>query len=894
MIKTIQETLSRIAASLDLQEVLRTITENARRLAGSDMAQINLYDRETDRAWVGVRDEGRPEKGKEVPLPLPPPTPPRPEGLTMQVIRQGAPVIVNDVLSHPLFANYQPAREWGIRTWAGFPIKREEVVVGVLMVAFVQPHRLDQRERNALELLAIQAAVAIENARLFKAERERRQMADALAEVSRILSATLDLSDLLDLTLEQLGQVIPYDSCSISLLQGHEQMRVVAGRGFPDLGKILQLSFNLSGSLVSDKVVRDRAVVVIPDARQEPRWRPKGEYAQRIMSWIGVPLIARGKVLGVLAVDSLTPGVYSAADAEKVAAFAHHAAVAIERARLFEAEQERRRIAEALSRTASILTSTLDPGEVLELVLDSLRSVVAYDSSAIFLRQGDRLVLTAGRGFPESAKTDDFSFDINDSALEPILTEKGQPMIISDVLASERFRLAEGSEYIRGWIGAPLWARGKLVGLLTVDHSRPGMYSEKDSKKVMDFANQAAIAIENARLHVSVQVHAEELQWRVEDRTAELRREKEKTEAILRSVADGVVVTGLDGEILLANPVATRWLTVKANGQPVPNRPLRQFIVQLAQVTEVGNVQRGEFPLGPNTVILEAHAARLFEDDVALGIVIVLRDVTRQQELERLKSQFITSISHELRTPLANVKLYLSLLQRGKEEKRARYLEVATRETNRLEELIQDLLDFSQLDAASDKASYEPLHLKEIVRQVVPPYHSRANGKDVVMAEHFAPGLPPVLGDRHQLSRVFGNLLDNALNYTPAGGQVTVEIRPLVVKAGHLISDLGFEISDSLPVPDVPDSEWVGVIVADTGIGILPEDLPYIFERFYRGGQAETMSLPGTGLGLPVVWEILNQHGGHIAVGSVVGQGSQFAVFLPSHVAEASAEAVDA
>jgi GAF domain-containing protein len=562
MIKTIQETLSRIAASLDLQEVLRTITENARRLAGSDMAQINLYDRETDRAWVGVRDERRPEKGKEVPLPLPPPTPPRPEGLTMQIIRQGVPVIVNDVLSHPLFANYQPARKWGIRTWAGFPIKREEVVVGVLMVAFVQPHRLDQRERNALELLAIQAAVAIENARLFKAERERRQMADALAEVSRILSDTLDLSDLLDLTLEQLGQVIPYDSCSISLLQGHEQMRVVAGRGFPDLEKILQLSLNLSGSLMSGKVMRDRAVVVIPDARQEPRWRPKGEYAQRIMSWIGVPLIARGKVLGVLAVDSLTPGVYSAADAEKVAAFAHHAAVAIERARLFEAEQERRRIAEVLSRTASILTSTLDPGEVLELVLDSLRSVVAYDSSAIFLRQGDRLVLTAGRGFPESAKTDDFSFDINDSALEPILTEKGQPMIISDVLASERFRLAEGSEYIRSWIGAPLWARGKLVGLLTVDHSRLGMYSEKDSKKVMDFANQAAISIENARLHASVQVHAEELQWRVEDRTAELRREKEKTEAILRSVADGVVVTGLDGEILLANPVATRWLIV--------------------------------------------------------------------------------------------------------------------------------------------------------------------------------------------------------------------------------------------------------------------------------------------------------------------------------------------
>ena len=875
MVKTIQETLSRIAASLDLQEVLRTITENARRLVGSDVAQVNLYDRETGRVWVGVRDDGRPEK---------PASPPRPEGLTMQVIRHGAPVIVNDVLSHPRFANYQPAREWGVQTWAGFPIKREEAAVGVLMVAFVQPHRLDQRGRNALELLAIQAAVAIENARLFEAEQERRQMADALAEVSRILSATLDLSDLLDLTLEQLGQVIRYDSCAISLLEGDEQMRVVAGRGFPDLEKVLQLSFNLSGSVMSGKVVRDRAVVVVRDARQEPRWRPKGEYARRIMSWIGVPLIARGEVLGVLTVDSLTPGVYNAADAEKVAAFAHHVAVAIERARLFEAEQERRHIAEALSRTVSVLTSTLDPGEVLELVLDSLQSVVAYDSSAIFLRQGNRLVLTAGRGFPESAKTDDFSFYINDSALEPILTEEGQPMIISDVLTSEQFRRAEGTEYIRSWIGAPLWARGKLVGLLTVDHSRPGMYSEKDTKKVMDFANQAAIAIENARLHASVQVHAEELELRVEDRTVELRREKEKTEAILRCVADGVVVTGLEGEILLANPVATRWLTVKVNGQPAPNRPLRQFIAQLAQTTEVGNAQRGEFPLGSNTVTLEAHAARLFEDGVALGIVVVLRDVTHQQELDRLKSQFIASISHELRTPLANVKLYLSLLRRGKEEKRARYLKVATEETNRLEELIQDLLDFSRLDVASDKASYEPLHLEEIVRQVLSPYRSRANSKGIVMAEHFAPGLPSVFGDRHQLARVFTDLLDNALNYTPVGGQVTVEIRPLSIKDGHCAD---VNETQGLRVPDVPDGEWVGAIVADTGIGILPEDLPYIFERFYRGGQAETLSLPGTGLGLPVVWEILNQHGGHIAVSSVVGEGSLFVIFFPSHPAEA-------
>ncbi|MFZ5919165.1 MAG: GAF domain-containing protein [Chloroflexota bacterium] len=888
MVKTFQATLSQIAASRDLQEILNTITANARRLVGAEVAQVNLHNPETGQAWVGARDDGRAAR------PSDPPTPPRPDGTTMQVVRQGKPIVVEDVLRHPLFADYEPARQWGLRTWAGFPIKRQDVVIGVLMVAFVEPHHLDTQAQTALELLASQAAVALENARLFAAEQERRQMADALAEVSRILGATLDLSDILNLTLDQLAKVIRYDSCSIILAE-NDSLRIVAGRGFPDNEKIVGRQVELRSGSMASRAMAEKEPFVIPDIRQETHWRPNTEYARSIMSWIGVPLMAKGQVLGLLTVDSLTPNSYGAADAHTVAAFANQAAIAIQNAQLFEAEQERRRIAEALSQTASILTSTLNIEQVLALVLESLRIVIDYDSSSIFLRQGKQLVMAANQGFSESVQVENFAFAIQDSALRPILIEEGQPMIIPDVRQAADFRHAAGHDTIRSWIGAPLWARGRLVGLLTVDHAQPGMYSERDAQKVMAFANQAAIVIENARLHAAVQVHAEELEWRVQERTAELQREKEKTETILNSVADGVVVAGLDGRVLLANPVAERWLMFEVNGRSVPNYPLRQFIARLVQNSQVERVHLTEFPLGPSQVTLEARAARLFEDERALGIVVVLRDVTRQQELERLKSQFIASVSHELRTPLANVKLYLSLLQRGKEEKRARYLAVATQEANRLEELIQDLLDFSNLQDPLNKAVHQPLRLAEIAQQTTASWRTRAADRGITITERISPHAPTVRGDAIQLARVLTHLLENAINYTLNGGHITLEVRSLAVRNGFCVDVAGFDAAETqgLHLPDVPDGDWAGVVIRDTGIGILPQDLPHIFERFFRGSQARTMSLPGTGLGLSQAKSIVTQHSGYITASSAVDQGSLFVILLPAHSVE-SQEASDA
>jgi GAF domain-containing protein len=347
---------------------------------------------------------------------------------------------------------------------------------------------------------------------------QRAAQLELVNRISALVSSAASLDEILHILVNELAQALHTDLSVLMLIdESGEWAEVVAAHLPPDSTLTLGDRIHVSGNSVAQEVLQTRRGVIIHDAATDPQMTALREVMglQGTQSLLVVPLFYRDRLIGTVGLGSMaTPRVFTAQEAELVRTVANQAAVAIEQARLFAAEQERRRMAEALSQTATILTSTLDLNRVLELVLASLRRIIDYDSSAIFLRQGDQLLLTASQGFPEDAKVDGYSFDIDDSALEPMLTEEGRPMVKSDVLEEERFRRAEGTEYIRSWIGAPLWARGKLVGLLTVDHSQPGMYSHKDAEIVMNFANQAAIVIENARLFENQAALAEELEAR--------------------------------------------------------------------------------------------------------------------------------------------------------------------------------------------------------------------------------------------------------------------------------------------------------------------------------------------------------------------------------------------
>jgi signal transduction histidine kinase len=231
----------------------------------------------------------------------------------------------------------------------------------------------------------------------------------------------------------------------------------------------------------------------------------------------------------------------------------------------------------------------------------------------------------------------------------------------------------------------------------------------------------------------------------------------------------------------------------------------------------------------------------------------------RLTELDRLKDQFVSNVSHELRTPLTNIKLHLSLLDKRGAEVLPRYLPTLQRETERLRRLIEDLLDLSRLQSQTGPAQRDPYPLGEMISEVLMVHAARAESKNIALVYEPLPEPLLVPVDRAQMIQVFTNLVGNAVSYTAAGGRAVVTAER--------------EQLDNTP--------GVSVRFVNNGPLIPPEDVPNLFQRFYRGSTAHDSGEPGTGLGLAICREIIERHGGQIEVISNAAQGTIFSVWLP-------------
>jgi two-component system phosphate regulon sensor histidine kinase PhoR len=230
-------------------------------------------------------------------------------------------------------------------------------------------------------------------------------------------------------------------------------------------------------------------------------------------------------------------------------------------------------------------------------------------------------------------------------------------------------------------------------------------------------------------------------------------------------------------------------------------------------------------------------------------------DITHKKELERLKDQFVADVSHELRTPTSNISLYLELLEDATSQRRSEFLEIIKEQNNLLKKLVEDILDLSRLGRRKiRKIEFAPVDLNSVAEQVLVAHLPQAEAGNISL--YFEPdnGLPPARGEENQLGRVVTNLVSNAIRYTLRG---------------------------YVSVRTYKENGCACLEVCDTGLGIDPEDLPHLFERFYRGKQVRQSKIHGTGLGLAIVKEIVEAHEGSIDVESRSGTGSIFRVRLP-------------
>jgi len=365
------------------------------------------------------------------------------------------------------------------------------------------------------------------------------------------------------------------------------------------------------------------------------------------------------------------------------------------------------------------------------------------------------------------------------------------------------------------------------------------------------------------------------LEEQVHERTAELQAERDRTQAILDSAAEGVIVTDRAGVIQYLNPAAEQ-LTGYSVAEALGKRPRlwqsgRQpasLFQKMWQAISAGQTWKGQIVTRrKDSTLYDAQvtiAPIAGPDGEPVGFVSVQSDISYLKEVDRMKDQFIGNVSHELRTPLANLKLYLNLLTKGRADKQEQYMSTLHREADRLQKLIEDLLNLSRLDTGSVQMDQVPIDMNHLVQQLVQDRNLLAAERELTLTSDLEPDLPLALADKEMLSQVITNLMTNAMHYTPSGGRVTVRT------AGAMDDE----------------RQWVITSVTDTGYGISPEEQERLFERFYRGDAAQKTGASGTGLGLTICQEIVERHAGRITVQSPANPpeegGSTFSVWLPA------------
>ncbi len=421
-------------------------------------------------------------------------------------------------------------------------------------------------------------------------------------------------------------------------------------------------------------------------------------------------------------------------------------------------------------------------------------------------------------------------------------------------------------------LGIPLVTREENIGIWLFGRRDPDdFYPHHDIDLLQTLANQLAPVIENIRLYEALQEHAESLAEEVASRTDELRAEKDRTQAILDSAGEGIFFTDPAGTILYANEAMAQqsgYISKELQGQSLDlwhtedgsPEAYREMWTAIYTGSEWGGemlLRRKDGSDCDVSLIVEP----IHSDSGQLsGFVGVQSDISKLKEVDRVKSNIISSVSHELKTPLTTIKTYLMLIRRGRPEKRDGYLNVLDRETERLATIIEDLLDLSKLEAGTIPSQYEPVSVELAVGDVITSCATRAVSKQINIDTKIPASLPSAIADMNQLEQVLTNLVINALNYTPHGGRV-------MLLAGE---------------GSMEERPAVWVRIKDNGPGISTEDLPHLFDRFYRGEAARSSGAPGTGLGLAICKEIVDRHEGNIEVSSKPGEGASFTVWLPA------------
>ncbi len=760
------------------------------------------------------------------------------------------PVLIPDILTEPRWTKL--STQFWLRSYLSAPICVEDEVIGFLNVDGARKDQFSAQDVQRLQIFANHAATALEHARLYQVAREERQALAALTQASLAVNSTLEFEQVLDLILEQVAQVVTGDAYNIMQLEA-DMSSIVRWKGYERFGAagfVSTATFSVKETANYQQMLKTGQPLVIHDTLTYPGWI-EIPVQSWLRSYVGAPIRIGEKTVGFLNVDSAHPGHFDAEDARRLQSFANQVAATIAHAQLFGELQQRVAELETLQHTMLQLTSSLKLSDVLHELVKSALALTVADDVHIYLYDAEQEQFTFGTALWRDGSCRPAVKTPHPAGLTARVARRGTPIIINDV-PQHPWYLAKETWGLEAIAGFPLSWRRKVLGVFSIAFLKPHTFTAAEERLLRLLTDQAAIAVANAQLHQQLQAHAAELEARVAERTAELRAQYARREAIFKSTSDGLVLTNSAGAIIEANPVAQGWL--EQTLVPQESERLRETIQQLV---------RRAAPQPEELLELAGLDLQLTAAAIAAGppgtAVVNIHDVTHLNALNRARAQFITNVSHGLRTPITIIKLYAQMLPAAPPEKLPEYFAILINEADQQAELVKNILQISSLESGRMLVEPEPTALNSLVAEVLEKYRRWAAKKQLELTYWPAESPPSVLVDPLSFKMVVRNLFHNAIHYTSAAGQITITT--------------GFGEREG--------RQWATVSVQDTGIGIPPEELPHIFERFYRGATPRQEQLSGIGLGLAIAKGIMDLHGGLITVTSAVGQGATFILWVP-------------
>ncbi len=413
----------------------------------------------------------------------------------------------------------------------------------------------------------------------------------------------------------------------------------------------------------------------------------------------------------------------------------------------------------------------------------------------------------------------------------------------------------------------PLTRQQRTLGLLIASNdAHHGAFSPDQERLATTIAVQIAGALENSRLYRDLEKKAEELAQLLRSREEELQRQT----AIFESMAEGLLASDARGRIILVNAVAEQILGSRRDqlqGSSFVDVLLPAARLSGVDVASLMTLTRErELVLDINERKVRLHIAPVRRaDGERLGLVTVLEDITLALQAEEAKREFIASISHELRTPLTAILGYVELLLSGMSGAlpagATQFIQVIRENAIRMNSIAENLIAISEVESRKLGLVYEDVKLKAVLDTVLQRYRRRIEDRHLDLRVELPATMPPFEADVYRLRVILDNLISNAIKFTYPGGKVTITAQVL---------------EDNLGKP-----EAISFTVADTGVGIRPEDQPHIWERFYRGNNPLSLEAGGLGIGLTITKALVEAHGGRIWVDSTPGQGSAFTFLLP-------------